>query len=641
MKIPGRRPSPGVNDLASQYPDLAGQWSSRNGFGPEQVRYGARFPVWWVCAHGHEWDAPPNARTAKGNGCPICSGARVEAGVNDLATTHPELAAQWCAENSTRPDQVSAGSNTPVLWECAAGHRWQAPPNRRTGQETGNGCRVCYRREVEPGVTDLATTHPDLAAQWVSGPEGTDPSTVSAGSKTKVRWRCASGHEWDAALCDRTRADSPTGCPVCAGRKIVAGVNDLRTSHPELAALWDDQRPCTEVGPGSHYRAAWRCAKGHSWHREVRRQVSLSTTCPYCCGDRVIPGETDLGTLRPERAAQWSARNPGSPATVPLNSNTPVWWECAKGHEWFVSPNDREQHGSGCPQCRSFTSAGERELAAFVESLGAGPVVRTERSAVRGHELDIYLPGKSVAVEYNGNWFHSERFRARDYHHQKYLACREAGIRLIQVWEDEWRDRRSNVEGLLRSVLGVDDRPRVHARKAEVVSLTAAESAEFLDAHHLQGHGSGGIRLALWWEGRAVAVLVARLRASGQAEIVRYATAARVPGGFSRLLAALDRQCRARGIAEQVTFADLRISDGALYRRTGFLLDAELAPDYQYVWGRRRSHKFSYRVARFREDPALRYVPGMTERELAALNGMDRLWDAGKLRFVRQVPELA
>ena len=67
---------------------------------------------------------------------------------------------------------------------------------------------------------------------------------------------------------------------------------------------------------------------------------------------------------------------------------------------------------------------------------------------------------------------------------------------------------------------------------------------------------------------------------------------------------------------------------------TGWINDGELPPDYRYVVDGQRVHKFNYRLKRFREDAELEYVEGLTERELADLNGIPRIWDAGKTRYV-------
>lgn len=93
------------------------------------------------------------------------------------------------------------------------------------------------------------------------------------------------------------------------------------------------------------------------------------------------------------------------------------------------------------------------------------------------------------------------------------------------------------------------------------------------------------------------------------------------------------RYAKQRGCNTIVTFSDHCVSDGELYSKLGFTYDKETAPDYKYIVNDERKHKFGYRLKRFRNDPDLRHVKGMTEKELAQLNGLERIWDCGKTRW--------
>src|SRR5690606_34103676 len=111
-------------------------------------------------------------------------------------------------------------------------------------------------------------------------------------------------------------------------------------------------------------------------------------------------------------------------------------------------------------------------------------------------------------------------------------------------------------------------------------------------------------------------------------------TAGVVQGGFTRLL----RHAESRlAVATWVTFADLSVSQGRLYEDNGFIVDKILPPDYMYFVQGERVHVFNYRLKRFREDPNLIWKEGLTERELAQLNGLHRIWDSGKVRYVKDV----
>lgn len=137
---------PGETDLATMFPALAEEWdTARNGkLTPDQVAAYSNRKVWWRCALGHEWQAVIASRTASRVGCPICSGRRVLAGFNDLATLQPETAAQWddTLNGKLTPEMVTLGSHKKVWWRCGDGHVWKAAIFSRTGRQKC-GCPIC------------------------------------------------------------------------------------------------------------------------------------------------------------------------------------------------------------------------------------------------------------------------------------------------------------------------------------------------------------------------------------------------------------------------------------------------------------------------------------------------------------------
>ena len=129
------------NSLAKVHPELVSEWSERNfPLTPDNITYGSNKRVWWKGSCGHEWQASVKARS-KGEGCPICSGARVVEGINDLATVKPKLSLEWSEKNTIKPTEVTAGSHKKVIWKCEHGHEWTATVKSRTINKTG--CPYC------------------------------------------------------------------------------------------------------------------------------------------------------------------------------------------------------------------------------------------------------------------------------------------------------------------------------------------------------------------------------------------------------------------------------------------------------------------------------------------------------------------
>ena len=120
------------NSLAEVHPELITEWSEKNlPLTPDDITFGSNKKVWWKGTCGHEWQTSVKARS-NGEKCPICSGARVIAGINDLATLEPLLAKQWSKKNKIKPTEVSIGSHKKVIWRCKKGHEWEAAVKSRT-----------------------------------------------------------------------------------------------------------------------------------------------------------------------------------------------------------------------------------------------------------------------------------------------------------------------------------------------------------------------------------------------------------------------------------------------------------------------------------------------------------------------------
>ena len=270
------------------------------------------------------------------------------------------------------------------------------------------------------------------------------------------------------------------------------------------------------------------------------------------------------------------------------------------------------------------------------------PDLRTSVKGVIGRfELDMYVPSRQLAIEYNGVHWHSDANpkMTRTYHYDKWLACRDKGIQLIQIWEDEWNRNPEQVKRMLAHKLGASDERKVFVRKTTVVEIPKKEAEEFLNENHIQGFVSESYYLALWdnEKSEVVALLVLKNEAGTGGKtlnIIRYATSANVVGGFTKLLKHATKAYRPDFY---ITFSDHCVSDGGLYENNGFVADKELPPDYMYVVGNVRKHKFGYRINKFKADPNLLWEEGLTERELADLNGLKRIWDAGKTRWVLKV----
>jgi hypothetical protein len=355
----------GYNDLATTHPELA---KEAHGWDPTTVTFGTKKKLNWKCSKGHVWTAVGYNRS-NGTSCSVCANFKVLAGYNDLATTHPELAKE---AHGWDPTTVIAGTNKKLDWKCSKGHVWTAALNSRVN---GNGCSVCSNYKVLVGTNDLATLNPALAKEA----HGWDPTKVVAGTSKKLDWKCSKGHVWKATVVGRYRLKR--NCPYCANYFVLAGYNDLATTHPELAMQahgWDP----TKVVAGNEKKMEWKCQKGHLWNASISGRTS-GRNCSICSNKKVLAGFNDLATTHPELAKE---SHGWDPKTVFAGTGKKLDWKCQKGHVWSAISNNRVK-GNGCIYCSN-----QKVLAGFNDLATTHPEVAQEAngwdptSVVAGNE---------------------------------------------------------------------------------------------------------------------------------------------------------------------------------------------------------------------------------------------------------------
>ncbi len=201
--------------LAEERPDLLNQWSPDNELSPFSVSSCSHKKALWICDKGHSWSATIKNRVLAGSKCPYCEHRAVLAGFNDLQTVNPELAKQWSPNNTIEPYEVSARSNTEVLWVCDNGHEWKA---RIADRSEGHGCPYCAGQRVWAGYNDLATTHPELVIEWSDKNCELSPESITFKNRTNVWWRCSKcGHDYQAVVYAKANGRI---CPFCVANEI-------------------------------------------------------------------------------------------------------------------------------------------------------------------------------------------------------------------------------------------------------------------------------------------------------------------------------------------------------------------------------------------------------------------------------------
>ena len=350
-----------------------------------------------------------------------------------------------------------------------------------------------------------------------------------------------------------------------------------------------------------------------------------------------------------------------STETIPLFSidefnlrdyDTKYRWKCLKCGNNFEAPLDCSLYSvsdhkvmARCPICHppcpNGVSKEEIEVAEFVGKFV--DVIQNDRKILNGKELDIYVPSKKLAIEFDGLYWHSDNnSESQNRHLDKTNLCEKLGIHLIHIFENEWLHNRHQVEYRLKNLLGVYDKT-IYARQCEVKEVYGDDSVKFQDANHLQGHSNAKVSLGLYHDGELVSLMTfskPRFNKKYEWELVRFCNKCgyHIPGGASKLLKHFERTYHPKSI---VSYADRRWSmnnGNTLYDRLGFLFDHISKPNYWYWNTENRDYTLYSRIL-FQKHKLKglldKFDESKSEWQNMQDNGYDRIFDCGNLVFVK------
>lgn len=539
---------------------------------------------------------------------------------------------KWSPSNSKELTTFNEGTAQKGIWICDKGHEWKA--EIRKVLQRGSNCPYCQNKTLLKGFNSIQD-HKILSKLYSA--RNVLPANENLYASTKrFLWECNKcGYEWEQS--SFLMSKKKNFCPACSGIKHTKD-NSIQVVTPQMIK-WLKTDTDKTLYFNSRKKITFKCERGHEFN-DVPYRFQKRLECPVCNNKKIVKGFNDIGVMFPTLGVEWDDPNPIEKFLH--YSRYRANWKCTKcSHSWNTFIYSRTITKSGCPKC-SFGNKSKSELEAYdyVKSILPDQEVRSRvRNIVKGYELDIYVPSLKIAIEYNGLYFHSNKFRPKEYHYLKYKACKKAGITLFQIWEDDWLRKNELIKETIAHKLLVSDTPSVMARKTKTKHINASEAKVFLNSHHIQGYSTGAFNLALTFQGEIVAVAVFKKRESSVFELTRYATSVRIPGGFTKLLNFFIKE--APECKTLITFSDNAISDGALYQKNGFHVDRILKEDYMYIRAGGRKHKFSYRKKRFKKDPNLLWDEKLTENELAELNGILKIYDAGKIRWKREMNDIS
>ena len=286
----------------------------------------------------------------------------------------------------------------------------------------------------------------------------------------------------------------------------------------------------------------------------------------------------------------------------------------------------------------------EKTVAAFIKQ-HASDVLENHKAFVGSHkELDVYIPSKNLAVEYNGVLWHSfgtsypnnisDMIKNKNNHFKKHKMCSEHNIKLLQITSLEWNNKHKQDiwKSIISSHLGTSQ--KIHARKCSIVELDGATTNAFLNLNHLQGMSNAKVKLGLQYNNQLVSVMTfskPRFNKKYEWELVRFCNLLNhtVVGGASRLLRYFINKYTPKNL---ISYADARYSKGDMYTSLGFKFVKYTPPAYIYIKGDKIVSRFTaqkHRLSKLIKS----FDINKTELQNMLDAGYRRMWDAGTMLF--------
>jgi hypothetical protein len=322
--------------------------------------------------------------------------------------------------------------------------------------------------------------------------------------------------------------------------------------------------------------------------------------------------------------------------------------KCLKCNNIYKNRFYNLQIGYGkCPYCfpkNSHKSKGENEILSFLKNSYPYLSIYQSYKKLRNSEnklleLDIYIPEKKIAIEFNGLYWHSEKILTDpiNYHINKTNICNINGINLLHIFEDEWYNKKHILKKMISHKLNISKKQKIYARNCYIKEIDSTAKNKFLDDNHIQGRDSAKIKLGLFLKGTYKLISVMTFTGKNLSrgtinisdytwDLSRFAIDLNyiVIGAAGKLLKYFTNTYRWDSI---FSYADLRYSTGDLYYKLGFENISQTKPSYWYVDNQgRRYHRFNLRK---RPDEP-KDVP---EWKLRHEQGYYRIWDCGHLKF--------
>ena len=577
--------------------------------------------------HNHTYNQTPDNHV-RGKGCPICAVEKTASAKRKGMQHFLDKFKEVHGDIYTYSDFSNYKSNDDIITITCEKHR--EFPCSIANHTAGKGCPKCGREKVTEAVKFTKEEVQNSFFETHGDKYGYDKFLEYENIEQTIDIFCKEHNEYfPQTIASHKRGH---GCPKCGMEKSNMHksksheqyIKDIEERHGDL---YDFSKV---IYTRSDEKIDIICRK-HGIFKQVAGDFRQGGGCKQCAIENSRSNTEEFI----EKAIKIHGDAFDYNKVFYFNTITPVTITCKKHGDFEQLPNGH-LNGNGCNKCSNGVSKAEQEIADYLKQFVN--VEQSNKKELEGKELDIFIPELRLAIEFNGLYWHSDRFKDKNYHVNKLKMCKEKEIKLIQIFEDEWRHKKEIIKSRLLNLIGKNE-TKIFARKCEVREVNSKDSIKFLEDNHIQGGLGAKVRLGLYHNEELVSLMtfggfrksLGRDAKEGSFELLRFCNKLNtsVVGGASKLLKSFykDNECN-----NLISYADLRWSEGNLYETLGFEKQRESEPNYFYTKGITREGRF-----KFKKDTLVKlgYDENKTEKQIMEELGYNRIYDAGAILFTK------
>lgn len=382
---------------------------------------------------------------------------------------------------------------------------------------------------------------------------------------------------------------------------------------------------------GTNYNMTFQCNKGHIFDSTPNTffRGNLHLPCPVCSKEALAKKQTKTNEqFKADVIKLYGKEKYDISNTIYVKSDRPIIVKCNECGRYFTIVANSFLRGHGCPYHNCNSSIKEKEIKELIENWGFDCLSNCRNVLPSGKELDIYIPSKKIAIEFDGLYWHNELNKSKNYHINKTIECEKLGIKLIHIFEDEWINKKEIVASLLRDFLGYND-ITINIDDCIVKTVNKDKAKEFLNENHILGNCYSTMRYGLYQNNELISIITLS-KSSNSYTLLRYCnkTNCNVNGSFEKLF---DKFIKEYNPNVVITSIDRRYINDKSIIDNGFIKHGTTKPTFYYVVGMERKDKSELTKKKLFDE--YDYKQEVTLHQFCLSKKWYRIYDCGRIIY--------